>query len=122
MARTLMTIMALVALLSLSACNSISGPDSSSTSGATMGDKNRSPLGLDSPDTVTPGEGDEGGGSVTHPLNRIRVRPQQRDRDREEVTPEDGSGSAGGGGESGSGLKEEKHFPRRGEDVVSPAN
>ena len=121
MARTLATLMALVALLSLSACNNITGSDTDSTRSTTIGGKDRSQNQIDSPDVVTPGEG-EGGGSVTHPLNRIRVRPQQRDRDREEVTPEDGSGSAGGGGESGSGFKEEKHFPRRGEDVVAPAN
>jgi hypothetical protein len=120
MARTLATLMALVALLSLSACNNITGSDAGSTSGTTVGGKDRSPVQLDSPDVMNPEEGEGGGsGSVTHPLNRIRIRPQQRDRDREEVSPVEGGG---GGGESGSGVEGEKNPRRRGEDVVTPAN
>ena len=120
MARTLLSIMALVALLALSACNSVTGPDTESNRGATtVGGKDRSPLQFDSPDTVTPGEG-ENSGSDHHPLNRIRVRRQPHDRDREEVAPDEGAG--GGGGDNGSGITEEQAPPRRGKDVVTPGN
>ena len=120
MARKISTILALVALLALSACNNVTGPATGSTQGE-LGDGggDHGPDTFDSPDTITPGDQEGGGsGSVTHPLNRIRM--QRRDRQREEVAPVDENGGGGGGEQSGE-VKNER-APRRGKDTVTPGN
>jgi hypothetical protein len=120
MARTITAIMALVALLALSACNSVTGPDRGTTTGGSIGNKDRGLPQVDSPDILDPSEGDVGGGSYRHPLNRIR-RPIY-DRQREEVSPVDENG--GGGGEAGSTVVDERLTNRRrgGKEAVTPGN
>jgi hypothetical protein len=120
MARTITAIMALVALLALSACNSVTGPDRGTTTGGSIGNKDRGLPQVDSPDVLDPSEGEGGGGSSRHPLNRIRM--PQRNRGPEEISPVDENG--GGGGDAGSTEVDERLTNRRrgGKETVTPGN
>jgi len=119
MARTISTVMALVALLALSACNNVTGPATGSTRGEIGGGGDHGPDTFDGPDTITPGEEGGGGGSGNHPLNRIRLG--RRDRQREEVAPVEGEGG-GGSDEAVRPPVETERRQARGKDRVTPGD
>jgi hypothetical protein len=96
MTRTILTLVALGAVLSMNACTQVTGLDdrSSTQNGAPRGgDKNPADQ-IESPDEYVPGDGDGGGGGedVKEP---DAAEPRRDRRDPVEHTPVEGENSGG---------------------------
>jgi hypothetical protein len=93
MSRTLLTVIALGALLSANACTQTTALDSNSENRRTAGsggDKN--PSQIESPDEVTPGDGD-GGGTTPEVKEPVSSNPGGGSRGPIEQTPVEGDNS-----------------------------
>jgi hypothetical protein len=93
MSRTFLTVIALGALLSANACTQTTALDTNSDNRRTAGsggDKN--PSQIESPDEVTPGDGD-GGGSTPDIKDPVSSNPGRGQREPVEQTPVEGDNS-----------------------------